>query len=316
VAPPGARTVGKVFGSEADLDDEVRNVRQVTERVDPGAAFTPAMYGVCTLPAGARARSPPGARHSCRALGTGRVRQIVYQDGGQELWDLPMGAARAAAVLHGLRVALRGLASLAAQGLQHLDVKLANLVFSAADGVVRVIDFGLMLPAEAVFGPDAYFILRGSQSTYPPEFRLFMLIREAGWRVPAPEACVKRAAAVMDRTTRDILDRDVFGGRPDMAWRAQIRAYAGRLATLPHRDEAAWRAHFTRTALKSDAHAAGVVIAELAYEARSVGGLRGLALARTLTLLRRCVRADPELRPSAAWIARGYSRIAFRPARD
>lgn len=140
--------VGKVFKKDYSYKEEYQTMSEV-KKLNSGNEFTIPMLYACP-----------------------EVKQIVYADGGQDLYDyMNMHAPRHSAfikLVEQMRYVCRGIIKLQTHDYVHMDIKVENLVYNGKK--LYLIDFGLMKHKSKIYGSLYEF----DYPTDPPEFKRYL----------------------------------------------------------------------------------------------------------------------------------------------
>lgn len=163
-------TISKMFKRKSAVQNE-KEAHEYMSSIDPTGKFTPSLIETCTVePSKYLDR---GDIQKCPFMESGQeMTQIVYQDAGQELYDV--------AGFHGFdKVFARmgplfdGLVRLHDAAFSHFDIKPDNITYNNGSKKVFLIDFGLASSWRERRRPSKIRdILRHPYEFYPPEFQV------------------------------------------------------------------------------------------------------------------------------------------------
>lgn len=145
-----SKKVGKVFGSMHSYKEELQTMGEV-KKINSKSEFSIPMYEACP-----------------------EAMQIIYEDGGQDLYDYiktrKPSEALMTRLLKQMSFVCRGLAKLSSHGYVHQDIKLENIVYNGKK--MYLIDFGLMNRASDVYNHKD--VLEYDYMAYPPEYKRYV----------------------------------------------------------------------------------------------------------------------------------------------
>lgn len=171
------KSVGKLFEYHEFADEEYEKQR-IIEAIDTTSDFTLPLIRKCVvnryIPTQCEFEKLPHRVYT----------QLIYEKGGKDLnayvkgyaYDEPNKRHRAfVKAFKAFRPLIQGIHKLSSAGYCHLDIKPANILFNGKRTVF--IDFGLLKDVQSVFTYDSLFFLEYDYPYYPPEFKLYTLIK-------------------------------------------------------------------------------------------------------------------------------------------
>jgi serine/threonine protein kinase len=171
------KSVGKLF-EYVDLADEEYEKQRIIEAIDTTSDFTLPLLRKCVvnryIPKQCEFEKLPRRVYT----------QLIYEKGGKDLnayvksyaHNEPNKRHRAfVKAFKALRPLIQGLQKLWNAGYCHLDIKPGNILFNGKRMVL--IDFGLLKDVQSVFTYDSLFFLEYDYPYYPPEFKLYTIIK-------------------------------------------------------------------------------------------------------------------------------------------
>jgi len=172
--------IGKVFenGDEESIQFEIKTAK-FFKQLDPNNEFTVPYYGRCITDSDVADRSDGIENCTIIQENPYNVSQLIYANGGDDL-DIVIDN------IHGkykdlkfdrfvmlFKPIMKGLLKLNKRGYAHADIKPNNLVYSKKDGLVKMIDFGLMKLLKQL---NHNHILKFHSPFQPPEANILYYI--------------------------------------------------------------------------------------------------------------------------------------------
>jgi hypothetical protein len=175
----GKSYVSKLVGSWENMEDEWRQFKVINE-VDPYEAFTVPILGTCaanvkredivskcTYAQSVLDYSLDNPKDHRKQLG--QLHQLIAEYGGLDFIEAckPEQGIDFQELLRALTPIVHGIATMAAMGVYHRDVKLGNMMFDTSSRTGKLIDYGYVVNTPKLLYEDK--ILDHSYEVWPPE---------------------------------------------------------------------------------------------------------------------------------------------------
>lgn len=168
------QAVGKVFDTNSNFEDELKNVQEIQNAIDPQNKFTVPLLGFCDV------QSQDIELQSCDILHPSKhspfYKQIIYKYAGISLHDYitqHKGSVNAfIGLVKNLQPILQGIHTLIEHCFVHGDIKPANIMVTKSKNKLILIDFGFLTHVKDVYVKSRLNILSADYPYFPPEFKL------------------------------------------------------------------------------------------------------------------------------------------------
>ena len=202
-----SNTVAKLFADEGSYTEEVGFQRQI-ERIDPAQKFTVPIVQNCRI---SRTRYAERELRKCDGYAefASRIPQIVYNGDGSDLHKVlseRLYGATFADLFLAMEPVFAGLVALGKAGVVHQDIKPANIIYYPNERRCALIDFGLMVGADEVYGAENRPICQTVYRYYPPEYQYALELRSRNLR----RARIVEIAAAAGRNQSDLAESDAM----------------------------------------------------------------------------------------------------------
>lgn len=182
----GDLTVGKVMVLEEAFEEEIEQVSKLY-KIDPKQQYFIYPVSRCAVKY-TDVMKVPGAS-DCKNVSrkNPKMNMLKMTNGGVPL-DTYIRSHNVSpiALLHMVRNILEGAKKLFAKGLVHHDMKFNNWLIDPNTLATRIIDFGLMIPAEDAISQKNPFIT-SKYWLHPPEYRYFVYLENVKWATPSEQ---------------------------------------------------------------------------------------------------------------------------------
>lgn len=182
----GNLSVGKVMAHDEAFQEEIQQVSKLYE-IDPKQQYF--LYPVtrCSVKYMDVMKVPGAAQCKNVSRKTAKMNMLKMTNGGIPLDTYirshnvtPIG------LLHMVKNILEGAKKLHAKGLIHHDMKFNNWLIDPNTLSTKIIDFGLMIPANEAFSSKNPFIM-SKYWLHPPEYRYYVYLENVKWANPAEQ---------------------------------------------------------------------------------------------------------------------------------
>lgn len=166
-------TIAKLFSRKRHFNEELEIDKHV-RHIDPTGEFTIVASDHCEL------SSNLYPEHEVKLCTFHKFRdptvpQIVYPDGGINLWD-EVRRQGSSQTFENIYVAMepvfKGLQVISAHGMVHQDIKPSNIVYDTNTNTCKLIDFGILIHNSNVFTTSNQYFLNRTYMYFPPEYKL------------------------------------------------------------------------------------------------------------------------------------------------
>ena len=293
--------VGKIFRSVKDFNKEKSRNKQIS-KIDPGNEFTLPVLGDCSVPIKNFTKEDEPEKCSWIAThGKRSLKQIMYKHGGVDITSMLKHVEDGGLWLDSLaplmRPLFKGIAVMNEKRLVHFDIKIDNLMYNKYDAKFYIIDFGLLTPVAHVYTRDrfrAYW--KYDYQWYPPEFKLFHLLRKDALSYYTVETFMNFFAPNMHYVRLEKLPNEVAALKE---WFEYAKMHPVSATDI-----------IKQSASKVDTYSLGIVMYIIVSKFKKYGKVRNAHLAeRLMSLAHDMLRFDVRQRITADAALAKYDRI-------
>ena len=248
--PPNS--VSKVFNDPDHQREEVEFQNRIA-RIDPQGEFTIRKFQECEV---AASNIPMQVLSKCGNITTASPHfwQIIYEYGGDDLKhlcrrnnDVPFEN-----LFKGMEGIMKGLTLMQSRNAVHQDIKPANILYNRQIGKAFLIDFGLLVDGQNVYGADNEYVVVYDYDFYPTEYKMMHGILSSAFGVNDLKDLVKLLSSESQEfehnvdALRHLINQDAFQFLVRNYLQFHKRCLDGRLKRLMQRRSDAVTAAFAR----------------------------------------------------------------------